>query len=84
VLLVAPLAGAGLTLSLRYACPLYVSGKDSGFCNYHGVDVLGGWVSGVIVAFLVDAVVVTGLFVVTAWQVRERSGRDAAVSTGAA
>ena len=73
VLLLAPFAAGVLTLLLQLACPLYVSGKRSGFCNYQGIDVLGGWVSGVIVAFLVDAVFVAGLLLVSAWQVG-RSG----------
>jgi hypothetical protein len=67
-LLVAPLAAVGLTLLLQTACPLYVSGRGSGFCNFQGQDVLGGWVSGVIVAFCVDEVFVAGLLFVSAWQ----------------
>ena len=64
VLLAAPFAAGALTFLLQGACPLYVSGKGSGFCNYQGADLLGGWVSGVIVAFLVDAVfVAVSLFV---------------------
>jgi hypothetical protein len=64
VLLAAPFAAAALTFLLQGACPLYISGKGSGFCNYQGEDLLGGWVSGVIVAFLVDAAfVAVSLFV---------------------
>jgi hypothetical protein len=73
VLAVAPFAAAGLTVLLQLACPLYISGKTSGFCNYQGVDVLGGWVSGVIVAFLVDAVFVAGLLLVSSWQTDRQS-----------
>ena len=69
VLVIAPCAAGALTLLLQRACPLYVSGKDSGFCNYQGADLLGGWVSGVIVAFLVDAAFVSALLFVSAWQV---------------
>jgi len=69
VLVIAPVAAGALTLLLQRACPLYVSGKDSGFCNYQGADLLGGWVSGVIVAFLVDAAFVSALLFVSAWQV---------------
>jgi hypothetical protein len=75
VLLVAPFAAGALTLLLQLACPLYVSGKGSGFCNYQGADLLGGWVSGVIVAFLVDAAFVAGLLFVSAWQVRRSDAR---------
>lgn len=55
VLIAAPFAAGGLTLLLWIACPLYVGGKGSGFCNYQGIDLMGGWVSGVIVACLFDA-----------------------------
>lgn len=40
VLPVAPFAAGGLTMLLQLACPLYVSGKDAGFCNYRGADLL--------------------------------------------
>lgn len=69
-LIAAPIAAGGLTVLVQLACPLYVTGKHSGFCNYQGRDLLGGWVSGVIVAFLVDAVFVAGLLLVSARQVR--------------
>jgi hypothetical protein len=71
VLLAAPFAAGTLTFLLQTACPLYVSGKRSGFCNYQGADLLGGWVSGVIVAFLFDAVFVAGLLLLSAWQARD-------------
>jgi hypothetical protein len=70
VLFAAPVAAGALTLLLQLACPLYVSGKRSGFCNYQGIDLLGGWVSGVIVAFLFDALFVAALLLMAAWQVR--------------
>jgi hypothetical protein len=70
VLIAAPLTAGALTLLVLLACPLYVSGKGSGFCNYQGIDLLGGWVSGVIVAFLFDAVFVAGLLLLSARQVR--------------
>jgi hypothetical protein len=76
VILVAPFAAAALTLLLQVACPLYVSGKSSGFCNYQRVDLLGGWVSGVIVAFVADAIFVAGLLLVCAWQAQLRDARD--------
>jgi len=34
VLIASPLAACALTLLIELACPLYVSGKRSGFCNY--------------------------------------------------
>jgi hypothetical protein len=73
LLVVAPFAAAALTLLLQVACPLYTSGKDSGFCNYQRVDLLGGWVSGVIAAFLFDAVFVAALLFVSGWQAGSRS-----------
>jgi len=68
VLIASPLLAVVLTTLLQAACPLYVSGKESGFCNYQGVDLMGGWLSGVIVAFVVDAWFVAGLFAVSARQ----------------
>ena len=59
-----------LTVLLQVACPLYVTGRRSGFCNYQEADLLGGWLSGVIVAFLLDAWFVTGLLLVAARQAR--------------
>jgi hypothetical protein len=75
VVLAAPIAAAVLTLLLQVACPLYVHGKRSGFCNYQGVDLMGGWVSGVIVAFVFDALFVAGLLLVSAWGVRRSEAR---------
>ena len=72
VLIAAPFAAGTLTLLLQLACPLYVSGKGSGFCNYQDQDLLGGWVSGVIVAFLFGAVFVASLLLVSALR---RSGK---------
>ena len=77
VLLVAPFAAAALTFLLQGACPLYISGKGSGFCNFQQGDLLGGWVSGVIVAFLVDAVFVSGLLFVCGWKAMLSEARDA-------
>jgi hypothetical protein len=69
-LIAGPLVAGVLTMLMQVACPLYVTGKRSGFCNYQEVDVLGGWLSGVIVAFLLDAWFVTGLLLVSARQAR--------------
>jgi len=76
VLLLAPVVAGALTMLLQLACPLYVSGRRAGFCNYQGGDVLGGWVSGVVIAFLVDAAFVSGLFFVSARQVRVSDAGD--------
>jgi hypothetical protein len=76
VVMAAPFAAGTLTILLQTACPLYVSGKRSGFCNYQGADLLGGWVSGVIVAFLFDALFVAGLLLASARQARVRSSES--------
>jgi hypothetical protein len=72
VLIVAPFAGAALTLLLQRACPLYMAGRRSGYCNYGDTDVLGGWVTGVVALFIIDAVVVAGLLLVSALDVGHR------------
>ena len=46
-------------------------------CTYQGVDMLGGWVSGVIVAFIADALFVSIVFAFSAVQVRHAEGRRA-------
>jgi hypothetical protein len=79
VLVAAPFAAAALTLLLQVACPLYISGRNSGFCNYQGGDLLGGWVSGVIAAFLFDAIFVAALLFVSGWQADSRSDAISAV-----
>ena len=68
VLIAGPLLAGVLTMLLQVACPPYVSGKGTGFCNYQQADLLGGWLSGVVVAFASDAWFVAGLFFVAAWQ----------------
>jgi hypothetical protein len=77
VLIAVPFAAAALTLLVQLACPLYVSGKGSGFCNYQGIDLMGGWVSGVIVAFLFDAMFVADLLLLSA---RQAQRSESAVS----
>ena len=67
-----PIAAFILTMLLQDACPLYVSGRRAGFCDYQQIDQLGGWVTGVIVAFLFDAWFVAGLLFVSAWQARRK------------
>ena len=61
MLIAGPLVAGVLAMLLLVACPLYVTGRQTGFCNYQEVDQLGGWVSGVIVAFLFDTWFVVGL-----------------------
>ena len=68
VLFASPVLAWVLTTLLQAACPLYVSGKGSGFCDYQQWDLMGGWLSGVVVAFVVDAWFVAGLFAVSARQ----------------
>src|SRR5262245_63075952 len=70
ILLAGPVVAFVLTTLLQIACPLYVTGRRTGFCNYQEVDQLGGWVCGVIVAFVVDAWFVAGLLLLAAWQAR--------------
>lgn len=64
----APFAGAALTFALQAACPLYVSGKKSSYCNYEGVDVLGAWVSGVVFLFLLSAAWLALVLWISSWQ----------------
>ena len=68
MLIAGPLAAGVLTILLQVTCPLYVTGRRTGFCNYQQVDVLGGWLSGVIVAFLVDTWFVASLLLLAAGQ----------------
>jgi len=75
VLVAAPFAGAALTALLQVACPLYVTGKRAGMCTYQGGDVLGGWVSGVVVAFMADAPFVAIVFALSAVQARRAADR---------
>lgn len=67
-LIAGPLVAGVLAMLLQVGCPLYITGRRTGYCNYQEVDQLGGWVSGVIAAFLVDAWVVAGLLLVSARQ----------------
>lgn len=70
VVLVAPLAAASLTAVLVEACPLYVS-DHAGFCFYE-IDVLGGWMSQVVVLFILDAAALAVLLLVSAKEVHSR------------
>jgi hypothetical protein len=68
MLLAGPLVAGVLARLIQVACPLSVTGRRTGFCNYQEADLLGGWVSGVIVAFLFDTWFVAGLLFVSARQ----------------
>jgi hypothetical protein len=61
-------AGA-LTVLLLTACPLYVT--HAGYCSYGETDVLGGWVTYVVVLFGFDVLVIAGLVVASGRQRRE-------------
>jgi hypothetical protein len=69
VIVAAPFLGAALTLLLQRACPLYMNGPGSGFCDYGDLDLLGGWVTGVVAVFILDAVIVAGLLLMSAIEV---------------
>jgi hypothetical protein len=64
VVLTAPLAAASLAAALLYACPLYVT-DHAGF-SFHEFDVLGGWIAGVVVLFVLEAAALTVLLLVSA------------------
>jgi hypothetical protein len=78
MLIAGPLDAGVLAILLQVACPLYVIGRRTGFCNYREVDQLGGWVSGVIVAFLFNTWFLVGLLMLSARQARQaRRSEDA-------
>ena len=59
-------AGA-LTFLLLTACPLYV--MHAGYCSHGDVDVLGGWISGVVALYLFDVVALTAFVLASSeWQ----------------
>jgi hypothetical protein len=60
----APFAAAALGVSLLYACPLYVT-EGAGFC-VHEIDVLGGWISEVVLLFVLDSAALVVLLLVSA------------------
>ena len=64
----APFAGAALTFGLQFACPLYVTGKQSSYCNFGGGDLLGGWVSEVVFLFMACALWLVVLLYAATWQ----------------
>ena len=80
-----PIATAGLVALLQLACPLYVSGPDAGFCDYQQYDLLGGWVSGVAVAFAFDALFTALVLLVSARRADRalKSREDPSVGGGA-
>jgi hypothetical protein len=72
----APFVGAGLTFALQTACPLYVMGKQSSYCNFMGVDVLGGWVAGVVFLFMIGAVWLALVLWISSWQAEGWPGQE--------
>jgi hypothetical protein len=52
-----------LAVLLLMACPLYVT--HAGYCSYGGVDVLGGWVSGVVVLYVFDLLALAGFILMS-------------------
>ncbi len=76
VLFAMPFATGAFTWVLRTACPLYVRGKGSGACNYRHQDLLGGWSSGVILAFGLALSAIGVLLLVSSRQAR-RADPDA-------
>jgi hypothetical protein len=71
VVLIAPLAAASLAVALVRACPLYVT-DHAGFC-FHEIDVLGGWISQVVVLFILDAATLAVLLLVSAKEATART-----------
>jgi hypothetical protein len=67
VVLMAPFATASLAVVLVEACPLYVT-DHAGFC-FHEIDVLGGWISQVVVLFILDVAALAVLLFVSAKEV---------------
>jgi hypothetical protein len=72
----APFAGAALTFALQAACPLYVTGKKSSYCNYGGTDVLGAWVSEVVFLFMAAAVWLAIVLWISHWQAEGWPGQE--------
>jgi hypothetical protein len=76
VALVAPFALAATVFALLFACPLYVQG---GYCDYD-IDLLGGWMSGVAVLLVGDAIVLVIALLWSAHQAR-RSAETQSVAS---
>jgi hypothetical protein len=55
-------SAAILPFLLLRACPLYVNGH-AGYCSYGGADVLGGWVTPFVMAYVFDVLALAGLVV---------------------
>jgi hypothetical protein len=77
VAVVVPLATFALIRLIQIACPLYVRGRASGYCDYGEQDLLGGWASGVVAVFALDAVLIVGLLLLALRQaVRAEDAED--------
>jgi hypothetical protein len=63
-----PIGVIAIAALVQLACPLYVTGRGTGWCNYRDADVLGGWASEVVALFALDAVLIVGLLLASARQ----------------
>ena len=72
----APFAGAALTFALQAACPLYVRGKKSSYCNFGDGDLLGAWVSEVVFLFMAAAVWLAIVLWISSWQAEGWPGEE--------
>ena len=74
---IAPIATFALIRLIQIACPLYVTGRASGYCDYGEQDLLGGWASGVVAVFALDAILIVGLLLAALRQaVRAEDAED--------
>lgn len=71
--LAAPASGA-LGLVFAHICPLYEN-SHAGYC-WWDQDLLGGWLTAVILIFFLDMVVLAGLLFASAWQADEQWAED--------
>jgi hypothetical protein len=54
-----------------------MKGPGSEYCNYGDLDLLGGWVTGVVTVFILDAAIVAGLLLMSAMEAEHgRPDRD--------
>jgi hypothetical protein len=71
-----PFAGAALTFALQAACPLYVRGKQSSYCNFRGGDLFGAWVSEVVFLFMACALWLALVLWISSWQAEGWPGEE--------
>ena len=70
-----PLVAFGSWAALGYACPLYVMGRRSSYCNYLGFDLLGGWLTGVVILIAMAGLWLALILFVSSAQARGSEGR---------